>query len=61
LFAAGDEITIDGTTGEVWLGQPDEIVAIAESDDEILSRHLPQLAQLEQWARASRALAGSEA
>jgi pyruvate,orthophosphate dikinase len=60
LFAAGDEITIDGTTGEVWLGQPDETVTIAVSDDEILSRHLPQLAQLERWARAGRALAGSE-
>ncbi|MDQ1487919.1 MAG: pyruvate, orthophosphate dikinase [Actinomycetota bacterium] len=58
LFAAGDVITIDGTTGEVWLGQPDEGMPIAESDDEILRRHLPQLAQLERWAQAGGAVAG---
>ena len=61
LFGAGDEITIDGTTGEVWLGQPDETVNIAESDEELLSRHLPHLARLERWARTGSALAVSHA
>jgi hypothetical protein len=42
----------------VWLGQPDEGMPIAESDDEILRRHLPQLAQLERWAQAGGAVAG---
>jgi pyruvate,orthophosphate dikinase len=57
-FAAGDEITIDGTTGEVWLGRPAEAVEVAGSDDDILSRDLPHLARLERWAeQASGALA----
>jgi pyruvate,orthophosphate dikinase len=59
-FAAGDDITIDGTTGEVWLGRPDETVDVAASDDDILDRDLPQLARLERWAeQASGALAAA--
>jgi pyruvate,orthophosphate dikinase len=63
-FAAGDEITIDGTTGEVWRGRPAETVVVSEtvdvpvSEDDILSRDLPHLARLEQWAeQASGAFA----
>ena len=54
LFAAGDEITIDGTTGQVWLGRPDETVDVGEGEgeEEILDRRLPQLARLERWAGA---------
>jgi pyruvate,orthophosphate dikinase len=50
LFAAGDEITIDGATGEVWLGRPDQSGGTAESDEETLDRLLPHLAQLQRWA-----------
>jgi pyruvate,orthophosphate dikinase len=54
IFAAGDTITVDGTSGEVWLGAPEETSAgSTESDEEILGRHLPQLGQLESWAGAS--------
>jgi pyruvate,orthophosphate dikinase len=62
LFAAGDEITIDGTTGEVWRGSPSETVDVAGTDDEILSRDLPHLARLERWAEqavAALAVGGS--
>ncbi len=53
-FAAGDTITVDGTSGEVWLGAPEETApSSTESDEEILDRHLPQLGQLESWAGAT--------
>jgi pyruvate,orthophosphate dikinase len=51
LFRAGEVITIDGRTGEVWLGQPAEAAsektaAVADA----LARELPELATLENWA-----------
>ena len=46
LFAAGDTITIDGTTGEVWLGAAEQGGAADLSDDEIVERDLPELALL---------------
>jgi pyruvate,orthophosphate dikinase len=59
LFAAGDEITIDGTTGQIWLGRPDAAVDVGESDEEILERRLPQLARLERWAQAGAPVAAA--
>ena len=54
----GEEITIDGTTGEVWRGSPSGAVDVTRSDDDILDRDLPHLARLEEWAaQASGALA----
>jgi pyruvate,orthophosphate dikinase len=60
LFRAGDVITIDGKSGEVWLGAHD---GQAESDsgadgasdaaaagEAALARELPELAILEAWA-----------
>lgn len=44
LFAAGDTITVDGTTGEVWLGAAEQGGAADLSDDEIVERDLPELA-----------------
>ncbi|MGD9988489.1 pyruvate, phosphate dikinase [Pseudonocardia sp.] len=54
LFAAGDSITIDGTTGEVWRGEiahdgdpgPTADPTSALTDDEIVARDLPALAAL---------------
>ncbi|ODU03472.1 MAG: phosphate kinase [Pseudonocardia sp. SCN 72-86] len=47
LFAAGDTITIDGTTGEVWLGSAEPGSGTADlTDDEIVARDLPSLAAL---------------
>jgi pyruvate,orthophosphate dikinase len=57
-FAAGDEITIDGTTGEVWRGRPDETVDVAMIDDDIIGRDLPELILLEQWAAGAVAVSG---
>jgi len=55
LFRAGDVITIDGKTGEVWLGEAtddasddaDDAAAAAEA---ALAKDLPELAILESWA-----------
>lgn len=44
LFAAGDTITIDGATGEIWIGVVDGAVAGTETEEEILARDLPELA-----------------
>ncbi|ODV08283.1 MAG: phosphate kinase [Pseudonocardia sp. SCN 73-27] len=47
LFGAGDTITIDGTTGEVWLGATTDAGGTADlTDDEIVARDLPALAIL---------------
>ncbi|WP_345426856.1 PEP-utilizing enzyme [Pseudonocardia xishanensis] len=45
LFTAGDVITIDGTTGEVWRGTVTD-TAVDLADEEILARDLPELAVL---------------
>jgi len=45
VFAAGDVITIDGTTGEVWRGTVTDTTTDL-SDAEILARDLPELAVL---------------
>ncbi|HEY4410707.1 MAG TPA: PEP-utilizing enzyme, partial [Acidimicrobiia bacterium] len=59
LFAAGDEITIDGATGEVWLGRPDQNTGTAESAEETLDRLLPHLARLERWADSPAVVAAA--
>ncbi|QAY62283.1 pyruvate, phosphate dikinase [Xylanimonas allomyrinae] len=45
---AGDVITIDGTTGEIWLGAADHAGSV--DPDRILATHLPELGILERWA-----------
>ena len=50
LFGSGDTITIDGASGDVWLGVPDDAEVSLESDDDVLARDLPALGQLEHWA-----------
>ncbi len=50
VFTAGDVITVDGTTGEVLLGDATTGDADAGTDDEIVARLLPALAELERWA-----------
>ncbi|MFD4250036.1 pyruvate, phosphate dikinase [Amycolatopsis thermoflava] len=47
LFRAGDVITIDGATGEVWLGAATPGQADDLRDDDIIARDLPELAELE--------------
>jgi pyruvate,orthophosphate dikinase len=46
VFRAGDLITIDGTTGEVWLGGAADGGAADLTDDEIVARDLPELLRL---------------
>jgi len=46
VVRAGDVITIDGGTGQVWRGRPESSAAGTNDAEE-----LPQLAQLEEWAR----------
>ena len=50
LFGSGDTITIDGGSGNVWLGVPDDTEVSLDSDEDILTRDLPALGQLEHWA-----------
>ena len=51
LFSAGDVITIDGKSGEVWLGEnTDTADATSDSGEAALARDLPELAILESWA-----------
>src|SRR5207237_9081939 len=51
LFAAGDVITIDGATGQVWLGATDETPSglDARTEEELLEQVLPELRTLESW------------
>ncbi|WP_181779387.1 PEP/pyruvate-binding domain-containing protein [Pseudonocardia pini] len=50
-IAPGDLVTLDGTTGEVWLGgDPAEAAGSPLDDEAVLAEHLPELAQLESWA-----------
>ena len=54
LFSAGDVITIDGKSGEVWLGENTDSADAASGDGEAaLARELPELAVLESWATES--------
>ncbi|WP_218590479.1 PEP/pyruvate-binding domain-containing protein [Pseudonocardia oceani] len=46
VFRAGELITIDGTTGEVWLGGATDGGAADLTDDEIVARDLPELLRL---------------
>ena len=46
VFRAGDTITIDGTSGEVWLGAAKTDVADVDGDEQVLARELPELAVL---------------
>ena len=51
LFGAGETITVDGTTGDVWVGSATAAAAShTEPDGEIVSRLLPHLLDLEGWA-----------
>ncbi|HUR72896.1 MAG TPA: PEP/pyruvate-binding domain-containing protein [Sporichthya sp.] len=55
LFQAGDVITIDGKSGEVWLGEATDSGDGASEDgaaagELALARDLPELAILESWA-----------
>ncbi len=47
----GDVVTLDGTTGEVWLGgDPDSVDAEPTDANAILADALPELLRLEEWA-----------
>ncbi len=50
LFRAGDVITIDGKSGEVWLGQASDDSSEGGDGEAALARELPELAILEAWA-----------
>lgn len=51
LFGAGDTITVDGTSGEVWLGDATaDAAGDTEPDNEIVARLLPHLREIEAWA-----------
>jgi pyruvate, orthophosphate dikinase len=47
---AGEIITIDGSTGCIWLGE----VSGAASVEVDIDQHLPHLRRLEEWARTSQ-------
>ncbi|MCE0761967.1 pyruvate, phosphate dikinase [Pseudonocardia kujensis] len=50
-IAAGDLVTLDGTTGEIWLGDdPAATDGPATDEEAVLCEHLPELALLEEWA-----------
>jgi pyruvate,orthophosphate dikinase len=51
-LGAGDLITIDGTTGEVWQGRVADVAHDHDAVDFVLQR-LPELAVIEQWATAA--------
>lgn len=46
----GDVITIDGTSGCVWVG---EVSGIDGAMDDVIARELPALAELDRWAAES--------
>lgn len=50
LFGPGDVITVDGATGEVWLGDVTDGDTGGGTDEEIVARLLPALAVLDGWA-----------
>jgi pyruvate,orthophosphate dikinase len=50
-ISPGDAVTLDGTTGEVWLGgDPDSPGAERPDVNAILADALPELLRLEEWA-----------
>jgi pyruvate,orthophosphate dikinase len=49
----GDVVTIDGSTGEVWLGEVAGSTARPEQEEEVLSLALPELGVLAGWAAES--------
>lgn len=51
LLRAGDLITIDGTTGNVWRGE--HVKSAIADPDAAINEHLPQLARLEEWAAST--------
>lgn len=49
-IAPRDEVTLDGTTGEVWLGRDPAQTAEGTVDEAaVLAEHLPELGLLEDW------------
>ncbi len=52
LFGPGDVVTVDGATGEVWLGDVTAGADDGASDAEVVARLLPALAVLDGWAAA---------
>jgi pyruvate, orthophosphate dikinase len=52
VIEAGDLITIDGTTGAVWLGDVESIGANPRTEHEAVVRHLPELLLVDAWASA---------
>ena len=52
ILRAGDTITIDGRTGEVWAGELAQLDVDHDADD-YLSERLPELAIIEAWATGS--------
>ncbi|BBG02774.1 MULTISPECIES: PEP/pyruvate-binding domain-containing protein [Pseudonocardia] len=49
-IAPGDLVSLDGTTGEVWLGgDPAAAGGTGLDDAAVLAEHLPELAVLESW------------
>ncbi|WP_181779470.1 PEP/pyruvate-binding domain-containing protein [Pseudonocardia pini] len=50
-IAPGDLVTLDGTTGEIWLGGDPAAAEGGTVDEEaVLAQHLPELAVLESWS-----------
>jgi pyruvate,orthophosphate dikinase len=54
FLKAGETITIDGSTGEIWRGELHSHQS-AMSDDDVLAQRLPELVQIESWATARSA------
>jgi pyruvate,orthophosphate dikinase len=51
-IAPGDIVTIDGTTGEVWLGEIVGATGDPALEDALIARSLPELVTLTEWAAA---------
>lgn len=50
-LSPGDEVTLDGTTGEIWLGDdPDSADSEPLDADAVLARDQPELLRLEAWS-----------
>ncbi len=49
VLNAGDTITIDGETGEIWRGEIGDAAADV-SENDVLAAQLPELAQIEAWS-----------